>query len=216
MDLLPLKSRVRNTLPPSPGREYRVHRFSTHWGLYMKPTAILPLAIVLIAAGAAAQTLSPRTLWQEPLSQDATACPVGLEANHGSSYLARKTINGRDSDPGMTGQEPGQRIRLKMTNQRLQDIASLEITVHGLSNRWRTIPLSTAPYKADLFKKLHLVLAVKPNANASSDLALNRFTTVTAIDLDAVTYADGSVWRASSPHSCTVVPSALMLASGSQ
>lgn len=183
----------------------------------MKPTAILPL-ILLIASGAAAQTLSasPRILWQGSPSPDATNCPVGLEANHGSSYLARKTINGHEPNPGMPGNEPGQRIRLKMTNKRLQDIASLEITVHGLSNKWRTIPLSSAPYKADLFKKLHLVLAVQPNGNASSDLALNRFTTVTAIDLDAVTYADGSVWRAPSPHACTVAPSPLMLASDSQ
>jgi hypothetical protein len=183
----------------------------------MKPTAILPLAIALMTAGAAAQTVSAnRTVLAWTPSPNATACPVGLEANHGSFYLERKTVNGRESDPGMTGNEPSQRIRLKMTNQRLQDIVSLEITVHGLSDKWRTIPLASAPYKADLSKKLHLVLAVKPNGNASSDLALNHFTTVTAIDLDAVTYADGSVWRAPSPQACTVAPNPLMLASDSQ
>jgi hypothetical protein len=180
----------------------------------MKPTAILPLAIVLVTASAAAQAISGRLIvLSAPSSPNEVNCPVGMEANHGSSLLQRKTINGHELDPGIQGNEPGQRILLKMMNQRSQDIVSLEITIHGLSNKGRTIQLSGEP-KADLVKRVHLVKAVKPSDSATSHLTLPHFTTVTSIDLDAVTYADGSVWRPESAQVCRVTPNPLMLVAG--
>jgi hypothetical protein len=52
---------------------------------------------------------------------------------------------------------------------------------------------------------------VKGMGRASSDLSLNRFTAVTAIDLNSITYKDGATWHASSPGACSTIPDLIML-----
>lgn len=59
-------------------------------------------------------------------------------------------------------------------------------------------------------------LDVKGNGHASSDLSLRRFTSVTSVDLNSLTYADGATWQASSPGACSVVPDPLMLVSAAR
>jgi hypothetical protein len=89
---------------------------------------------------------------------------------------------------------------------------SAQITAHGLSGKGRFIELSTAHDAADLAKKVELAMEVKGNGSASKDLALSRFTAITSIDLNSITYADGSSWHASSPGACSVTPDSFMLA----
>jgi hypothetical protein len=52
---------------------------------------------------------------------------------------------------------------------------------------------------------------VKGMGRASSDLSLKRFTAVTAIDLNSVTYKDGATWHASSPGACSTIFDLIML-----
>ena len=68
----------------------------------------------------------------------------------------------------------------------------------------------------DLRKTINLALKVKGNNHASSDLSLNRFTSVTYVDLDSLTYADGATWKASSPAACSVSPEPFMLVSAAR
>ena len=48
-------------------------------------------------------------------------------------------------------------------------------------------------------------------ARASSDLSLSRFTAVTSVDLNSITYADGTTWHTSSPAACSITPDLIML-----
>jgi hypothetical protein len=52
---------------------------------------------------------------------------------------------------------------------------------------------------------------VKGNRPITTDLSLSHFTAVTSIDLDSITYADGSTWRSASAGACSVVPDKRML-----
>jgi hypothetical protein len=183
----------------------------------MKPISILPLAIVLAATSAIGQDVVlhrspnptpssfsfPRTLGDN--------CPVDLEVNHGPSFQKKNTDYGPFAPPIPAVQE--QRIQLTMTNPSRKEIVSAQITVHGFSDKWRAVPLANAASTPDLTKRITIVLNVKGNDHASSDLSLQRFTSVAYVDLDSLTYADGATWKASSPSACSVSPDPLMLVS---
>ena len=169
----------------------------------MKFIGILPLAIVLATPSIIAQDIVQRPSSIIP----GTGCPVGLRVNHGSSFPARKTV-GPFAAPSSPVQE--QRIQLTMTNLSLREIVRAQITVHGLSEKWRYVPVAGAP-APDLTKRVEIALNVRGNSHASSDLSLSRFASVTSVDLNSLTYADGASWDASSPSACSVVPEPFML-----
>jgi hypothetical protein len=186
----------------------------------MKPTSILPLAIVLATTSAIGQDTvllrSPQTtpsVLMRPRTPRAD-CPVGLKVNHGPSFLKRDTEYGPFAPPAPKVQE--QRIQLTMTNPSSKEIVSAQITVHGFSDKWRAIPLAGATDTPDLRKTVSITLNVKGNDHASSDLSLHRFTAVAYVDLDSLTYADGATWKPSSPGVCSVTPELFMLVSAAR
>jgi hypothetical protein len=189
-------------------------------GPNMKPISILPLAIVLATTSAIGQDIvlhrsaNPAPLgFSLPRILD-TNCPVGLKVQHGASFLKRNTNYGPITPPNPAVQE--QRIQLTMTNPSPKEIVSAQITVHGFSDKWRPIPLASATSTPDLTKRINIVLNVKGNDHASSDLSLSRFTSVAYVDLDSLTYADGATWKASAPGACSVSPNLLMLVSAAR
>jgi hypothetical protein len=186
----------------------------------MKPISILPLAFVLATTSAIGQDTvllrSPHTTSSIRMQARTPGadCPVGLKINHGSSFLKRDTEYGPFAPPAPKVQE--QRIQLTMTNPSPKKIVSAQITVYGFSDKWRAIPLAGATDTPDLRKMVNIVLNVKGNDHASSDLSLPRFTAVAYVDLDSITYADGATWKASSPDACSVSPDLFMLVSAAR
>ena len=183
----------------------------------MKLISILPLAIVLATTSAIGQDIvihrsanSVSSSFSFPRIMG-TDCPVGLQVQHGRSFLKRNTDYGPFATPNPAVQE--QRIRLTMTNPTPKEIVSAQITVHGFSDKWRAIPTTSAGSTPDLTKTVKIVLNVKGNDHASSDLSLLRFTSVAYVDLDSLTYANGATWKASSPGACSVSPDLAMLVS---
>jgi hypothetical protein len=140
-------------------------------------------------------------------------CPVGLLVKHGtSSFLRRDTEYTPFTKPAPAVLE--QRIHVTMTNLSAQEIVKAQITVHGFSDKWRAIPLAGAA--PDLTRTVNLVLDVRGNDRASSDLSLRRFTSVASVDVNSLTYADGSAWQASVPGACSVTPERIMLLSAAR
>ncbi len=186
-------------------------------GANMKLTTILPLAIVLATTSAIGQDTvlrhNPQTtpsVLMQPHTFRAD-CPVGLQVQHGPSFQKRNADYGPFAPPTPAVQE--QRIQLTMTNPTPKEIVSAQLTVHGYSDKWRAMPLASATSNPDLTKTVKIVLDVKGNSHASSDLSLRRFTSVAYVDLDSLTYADGATWKASSSAACSVSPDPLMLVS---
>jgi hypothetical protein len=106
-------------------------------------------------------------------------------------------------------QDQGQGIHLTLSNLSPRSIVSAQVIVHGFSNKWRYVPLSGAD--PDLARTVDVALDVKGNGEASRNLSLSHFTAITAVDVNAITYADGSTWRTSSPGACSAAPDLLML-----
>lgn len=169
----------------------------------MKSVGVLPLAIVLATPCILVQDV---VLHLNPNTSGAN-CPVALSVNHGSTLPSRKTVGPLAAPPAPVQE---QRIQLTMTNPSQQEIVKAQITVHGLSDKWRYVPLPEAP-APDLTKRVEVTLDVRGNSHASSDVSLSRFTSVTSVDLNSLTYADGSTWEASSSAACSVAPNPFML-----
>lgn len=184
----------------------------------MKLSSILPLAVALAATAAIAQdsanpspaknaslTISPNLL---------DRCPIGLQVDHGGLFVQKRT----DYGPGLNDRMPlagaVQRIHLTMTNPSAREIVEVQLTVHGYSDKGRTIMLASAG--PDLAKKVTLTRDIQGNGHASSDLSLSNFTAVSSVDVDSLTYADGSSWKATAGGACSVAPNLWMLVSAAR
>jgi hypothetical protein len=185
----------------------------------MKCASILSLAILLTTAPAFSQEIVMRSDAKlasapPPLHMDRTNCPVGLEVKHATGLptavsVEGPAINGKAIPYGqvqLAVQNLG--IHLILTNLSPQSIVSAQLVVHGFSSKWRYVPLSGAD--PDLATTVDVALDVKGNGQASRNLSLSHFTAITAVDVNAITYADGSNWRTSSPGACSASPDLLM------
>jgi hypothetical protein len=131
-------------------------------------------------------------------------CPVSMRAQHRSNP---SLMNARDAAP-----EPlAQRIHLTASGATYSSgILSIKVTVRGTTAKARMLPVSQAGL-SDAAMAFDL-RADQANAVAS-DLLLRGFTSVQAIDLESVTYADGSIWVTSAARSCSITSDNLMLVS---
>jgi hypothetical protein len=168
----------------------------------MKSASILPLAIMLATTSMFGQsfTLPPRI--------DPSKCPVGLQVEHSSGLFKYQNAKAVPADRGDVAPRTEQWFDFRMTNFLPHEIVSAQITTHGFSDKWRVIPVSAA--KPDIWKTVDVALDVKGNSSASRELSLGHFSAIRTIDVNSVTYADGSTWHASSPGACSVAPSLIM------
>ena len=178
----------------------------------MNRAGILPLAFLIATTSSIAQNVvRPRAIGAD--------CPVDMRATHSTPMPVRMNANvAPQNGSPLNGQKTvlerpapaiNQQIHLGMTSLVPRDIVSVAFTARGFSNKPRAI--NTAGQGPDLKRSIKVVVDLKGNGHASSDLSLRDFTTVADIDLDAITYADGSTWRNSSPAACRVIPEGMML-----
>jgi hypothetical protein len=191
----------------------------------MNHATLLPLVFLCASTGTIAQsTVDTQHTSLTHIRATGTACPVGLEATHGRSLPV--SINASPALPPPPRQGPAingrmvvlppppppainQQIHLVMTNLVSRDIVSARFTAYGFSNKRRAI--YAGAQVPDLTSTVNVTVDVKGNGHASSDLSLKDFTAVASIDLNSITYADGSAWRSSSPGACSVTPNMVML-----
>jgi len=139
-------------------------------------------------------------------SPDSGACPIHMHAlQTGGGNL----LNARDARPG----EFSQRIHLILGNSAgAARIVAIEVSVYGTSGKNRAVPTLVARGPAwDARKTFDLQVNIGENEEASTNLILRGFTSVQSINLESVTYADGSIWSPSSSRSCHIAPDPLML-----
>ena len=166
----------------------------------MKSASILPLAIMLAATSMFGQgfMLPPRI--------DPSKCPVGLKVERSSGLFAYENAKAVPAEHAAPSSE--QWFDLRMTNFLPHEFVSAQLTAHGFGYKWRVIPVSDAT--PDIWKTMDVTLDVKGNSSASRELSFGHFSTIRTVDVNSVTYADGSTWHASSPGACTVAPSLIM------
>ena len=97
------------------------------------------------------------------------------------------------------------------TDKSSQRIVSAAVTVHGSKSTAKVRPIDSKTDPGDLAMTLNVSLADWGEPGVSGDFRLPGFTSANRVDLQSVTYADGSTWKLSGGESCRVAPDPLML-----
>lgn len=130
------------------------------------------------------------------------SCPIELTASwDGTFKLLPVTPRGKGRS---TSDE--RRLQITLRNPKAE-VASARVTVHGFPVEARLQPavLYFSSDPAEITKTIALDLLVAVGQSARFDLPLARFGTVTSIDLDSLTYADGLIWRPERHSACRAV-----------
>jgi len=116
-------------------------------------------------------------------------CPVELKA---SLDVSAKLILIKDQ----SAWQPSRKLTIDLENPRTASILNAQISVHGFPMGARAIPavLYFGNNPAEISQALAFNRQVEAGRNASMEFWLQRFSTVSSIELDSVTYADGTSW----------------------
>lgn len=164
----------------------------------MNPTRALPL-VFLFGSMAFSQTSDRQQFSSESFRAN---CPIELKAslNRAGKFVLVAPAEKRRS----TRNE--QRLQITLSNPK-SDVVATRITVHGFPVGGRVAPavLYLPNDPAEITKTIAFDQTVAAGQNASFDVAVPNFSTVTSIDLDSVTYSDGSGWHPENRKYCRAV-----------
>jgi hypothetical protein len=165
----------------------------------MNYTRALPL-LFLLCSTTFSQT--PGTQFSSKASQ--ANCPLELTA---SFYVAGKPPDIEPIENGQTTRRD-QRLQITLDNPK-SDVASALIRVYGYPVGGRVAPavLYFPHDPAEITKTIAFDRAVGARHAATIDISVRDFSTVNSIDLNAMTYSDGSIWRPAENKSCRAVGS---------
>jgi hypothetical protein len=167
---------------------------------------LIPFAAVPAAAQTMSQPPMPAAVFTPPLVDN--SCPVSIRAQH---LAGSEMMQARDRRPG----ELGQRLSLTLAGHDFRQIASVTVTVHGMSGKGRmTEALSTQNSSPDAVYTLAVPLDGQSGKALFARIWVPGMTAVQTIDLKSVTYADGGTLSLSGIASCRIAPDPIMLIAG--
>jgi hypothetical protein len=159
----------------------------------------LVLSILLVgSAPLLAQTTSSQTVLVSPPAS--LNCPVSLTARHSPQGATVQIQSGK------AHAQPGYAITFAPTNNR--SITQVRLTLHGLDGA-QVMPVGASTGNAT--EDLTVAPAATSNRRFESIVYAQKLTGVQLIELDEVTWADGTHWQKSANSTCLVAPSGLLL-----
>jgi hypothetical protein len=116
---------------------------------------------------------------------------------------------------GQRSPTPGQRIALILRAAPPPRVISARVKVHGLTPKGRVVQSkATGSLASDIVQSMTVVFNETSNGGVSGELALPGFTSVTSIELEEITYDNGTLWKVGEKSVCRVIPDPFMLISG--
>lgn len=199
--------------PPS-GAAYRVAVRDLlrigHGGLMRLP-AVLGFTVLFGLLPSVAQKVTPGDLKLravEPASP-ASVCPLDMHVRQGIGSRMMAV-----DEHGAQVEMFAARLKLLLKDLRAdktgQRMVRATVTVHGLNGQEQILPADTEPRSADAKKTLSVRLTGDGDPEVSGDLLLPGFTAALMVDLESVTYDDGTVWKFSGASACHAPPDFLM------
>jgi len=133
------------------------------------------------------------------------SCPVLFSAKQGSGGVLVATRKPQPSEP-----EISQNIFLSLSDTHNSAVTRAHVTVHGLTLKSRVVLVdSGADGPAQISRPLSVSFSRDATGVTGADLVLRGFSAVFSIDVDSITYADGSTWK-TEEGLCRVVPDPIM------
>ena len=183
----------------------------------MKAATLVAIVLLAVSAVVAAQNVG--VVRQVQIGQAAAsvyrvpavapACPVSMRAQQrwGGDLVAA------DKDRDARPKGIAQRLELIVTNPDSKRITRARVTVHGLAPKGRVTQLASGE-RSDVVRTFDVNFSAGTGKDVTAGLRVPGMAAVFSIDLDSVTYADGSTWRLADGQSCRTVPDPMMLISG--
>ncbi len=172
----------------------------------MKRATALSFALLLGSIPLAAQNARQQAQPTPQVPSGSDVCPVSLRAEQ---KAAGEVLAADKSRPKGVAQH----LQLTLAHPGSRRIARARVTVHGLTAKGRVTPTPTRRQNpSDASRTFDLTFHAGPNDKAASaDLWVRGLTAVLTVDLDSVTFADGSIWTLKGRDACRIVPDPLML-----
>lgn len=137
----------------------------------------------------------------------AHSCPVSLRAQHGADGNILKVDKRRPA--GLA-----QLLHLVLGNPDARQIVQGSLTVRGISGKGRIAQAQSSPDNADVVRYLEVQFVPQEGRKVAGDVWAPGMTAVLTVELNSVTFADGSMWRFAGRDGCRVAPDPLMLIAG--
>jgi hypothetical protein len=153
-------------------------------------------------------TPAQSTLLQLTKQSPGASCPVSLRARHkADGTMVQTGAQTHEAHPKGLGQW----LHLTLANPQGKKVITAWITVQGFSNRARVT--QTSGNGSDASQTLSVRFTAVDQA-AETDVWVPDMTAVQTIDLNSVTFGDGSVWSFAGNAGCRITPDPLMLIAG--
>jgi secreted PhoX family phosphatase len=133
-------------------------------------------------------------------------CPISLHARQAGGGDMLK-VN------GVPVNSVAQRLHLIVTNPDSRRVVAANVTVRGFANKARIVQTMSGSDSSDAAKTMDVRFSAGSDKEASADLRVPGLTAVSEIDLNSVTFSDGSTWRLAAGGSCRSWIDGLMLVS---
>ena len=178
--------------------------------------SVLSLGLVLISG-----SLSPLAQQKEPVlpsgihladSVRVAMCPLQMQVRQGiGGNMMAVDKNGKQVEMF------AQRLTLLLNDVRREHqtdahVVEATVTVHGTTAKGQILPADTRhDASGEIVRTLTVQLAARGEPDVSGEIRLLGFTSTRMVDLESVTYDDGSVWKLSGTDTCHVPPDMVML-----
>ncbi|HEX3942284.1 MAG TPA: hypothetical protein VHX11_12435 [Acidobacteriaceae bacterium] len=146
-----------------------------------------------LAAHAASQMALLNQLALLKRSLPENACPSGIQVREAG--IPRLLLI-QNSEGKTTG------IRITLDDTRSVGITAAQVTVHGYTSAHAVTMAGGEGSPGETQKSVSLAMKVPAHGSATSVLWVPGFVSVTAVDLEMLTYADGSIWTAQQQRPC--------------
>jgi hypothetical protein len=95
-----------------------------------------------------------------------------------------------------------QLLHLIVSGMNSRRIVAANVTVHGFANKGRVVQAMSTQDTPDASKTFDVRFPAAPR-EVSADLAVHGLSAVSVIDLNSVTYSDGSTWKLTAGSACS-------------
>jgi hypothetical protein len=178
----------------------------------MKSAVAASLALlfgsVTLSAQSATQNQTQTSVYRMPITSG--GCPVSLRALHGADGSMLRVDKNRPA--GIA-----QLLHLILSNPDARQVVAARVRVRGLSGRGRMTQTSgqdATQGGADVTRSLEARFSAGSDKDVSSDVWVSGMTAVLEVELNSVTFADGTTRRFAGVDACRIAPEPLMLIAG--
>lgn len=172
---------------------------------YVVVSLVLLFGSMTIAAQNATQNQTQTSVYRMPITSG--GCPVSLRALHGSSGNMLKVDKNRPA--GIA-----QLLHLIVSNPDSRQIVAARVRVRGLSGKGRmtqTANQDRGQGTGDVSRSLVARFSSGADKEISSDVWVAGMSAVLEVELNSVTFADGTTRKFAGVEACRIAPEPLML-----